>query len=366
VVLSYLLLTPTVVLLARSREIAAGTPTRRLEWLMLMLMILLATSIVFGGATGRVALWPVFGVVIPPLLLWAALRFGVIGATGSALIVTIVSTFGTSKGLGPFSFESAADNTLSLQVFMLGTALPLVGLATILAEQRRTMTVLRDTHLRLRGLNRDLVAAREAESTRIARELHDDVGQRLALVSIGLSRLRRAPGLGANGTLGEITRLQEQTSSISRSLRALSHQLHPTALQHAGLVAALQMACDEVGRVTGIDTSLVAEDRATGLSDDVALCLFRVAQEGLNNAVRHASARKICLALRRVDGSLVLTITDDGVGFASGDSHKRPGLGLHSARQRMSLVGGILTIDSAPGSGTTLRAHVPVQESVRA
>ena len=361
VVLSYLMATPTVVLLVRNiSALLSDTAARRLEGLTLVMLMTLASGIVFGGATGRELSWPLFAVVIPPLLFWAALRFGPLGAAGSVLLVTLISTFGTSQGLGPFNFESPAENTLSLQLFMLGTALPLVGLAVILAEQRRTASVLRETHNRLRDLNREMLAARETEAGRIARELHDDIGQRLALVSIGLSHLRKTVGPTETGTKEEISKLQEQTSSISKSIRELSHELHPTALQHTGLAVALQMACEEVSRVTGLDVQLVADGDTADLPAEVALGLFRVAQEGLNNAVRHAGGRSIHVSLRRASHNVMLTIADDGRGFSPSSAPSRSGLGLHSMIQRISLVGGTVTVDSAPGTGTRIRAQVPL------
>ena len=365
VVLSYLMLTPAVVLLVRNLDgILSDTPARRLEGLVLSLLMVLASGIVFGGPSGREFFWPVFAIFIPPLLFWSALRFGALGAAGAVLLVTLVSTFGTAQGLGPFSFESASENTLSLQLFMLGTGLPLVGLAVILGEQRRTVGVLRETHHRLRDLNRDLVAARETEAGRIARELHDDIGQRLALVSIGLSHLRKTVLPAEVPSLAEISKLQEQTSSISRSLREMSHQLHPTALQHTGLAVALQMACDEVARVTQLRVQLTADGDVSDLSSDVALCLFRVAQEALGNAVRHAQAGTIRLSLRQQDGNVMLIVADDGIGFSPRAIRNGSGLGVHSMTQRMSLVGGALTIDSAPGKGTRIRAQAPIDGGV--
>lgn len=367
VLLSYLMVTPATVLLVRNLGgILSGTGSRVFEGFLLTGLLILASGIVFGGATGHQFFWPLFAIFIPPLLFWAALRFGALGAASSVLLVTLVSTYGTARGLGPFASESAAENTLTLQLFMLGTGLPLVSLAVILGEQRRTAGILRETHQRLQDINRDLVAERESESGRIAQELHDDIGQRLALVSIGLSHLRRSVLPGEAGRLGEISQLQEQTSSISRSLRELSHQLHPTALQHTGLVVALQMTCDEVARVTRLDVQLVAHGDVSDLSSDVALCLFRVAQEALGNAVRHAQAGAIRLSVRRQDENIMLLVSDDGIGFVPNAARSRVGLGLHSMMQRMSLVGGVLTVDSSPGAGTRIRAQVALPGGLRA
>jgi len=366
-VLGYLMATPTALLLVRNAELIRNdTAARRMEGLLLVALLVIAAGIIFGGGGSRDLFWPVFGLVIPPLLLWAALRFGTLGAAGSVLLVTVISTFGTSRGLGPFGFESAADNTLSLQLFMLGAGFPLIGLAVILAEQRRTMSVLRETQNRLRGLNQDLLSAREAEGMRIAQELHDDVGQRLAMVSIGLSHLRAVANPEQLGPLGEIARLQEQTSSIAKSLRQISHDLHPTTLEHAGLATAIQMACEEVARVTGLDVQPTIEGDMDGLSKELALCLFRVAQEGLNNAVRHSGAKTLRVFLRKDERGIMLTVTDDGRGFSPAAPRERGGLGLHSAAQRVALAGGDFTIDSASGMGTTLRAQIPLSEYTRA
>jgi len=144
------------------------------------------------------------------------------------------------------------------------------------------------------------------------------------------------------------------------AIRQLSHELHPTALQHTGLAVALQMACEDLSRVSTLDIQLFADGDTADLPPEVALCLFRVAQEGLSNAVRHARAATIRLSLRRRTGDVMLLVDDNGVGFVPSSTRTKSGLGLHSMVQRLSLVGGILTIDSTPGNGTKIRALVPL------
>src|SRR5262249_54763329 len=156
---------------------------------------------------------------IPALLLWAAIRFGALGASTSLLAIALISSLGAAKGLPLLNDRPGGENVLFLQLFLLGSGLPLLGMGVMMDEQKRTAEPLRPTRARLRSLNRDLIRAREEEATRIARELHDDVGQRLALVSIGLSRLRRAGQPGASGP--DVKRLQEQTGAVVRSLREL-------------------------------------------------------------------------------------------------------------------------------------------------
>ena len=273
------------------------------------LLLVLASGFMFSGAVDRVAAWTGFAMTLPPLLLWAAMRFGTLGASTALLLVSVIATNSTNTGQGPFTNETPGDNTLLSQLFILGTGVPLLGLAVVLTEQQRTRAALEVSHTRLRGLSRELIAAREDEGTRIARELHDDVGQRLALVMVGLSRLRRShPERSSSGS---------RPAQSRHSLRQISHQLHPAALEHAGLAAALELTCVEVGQATGLMVRLAQEGETIGLPPEVALCLYRVAQEALANVVRHAGARRVVLVLRRGTNGVDLEITDDGRGLGA-------------------------------------------------
>ncbi len=357
VVPGYLTTTPTLVLLADRHRSIRRAPTRRwLEAGVLGLLLVLASGFMFSGAVDRVAAWTGFAMTLPPLLLWAAMRFGTLGASTALLLVSVIATNSTNTGQGPFTNETPGDNTLLSQLFILGTGVPLLGLAVVLTEQQRTRAALEVSHTRLRGLSRELIAAREDEGTRIARELHDDVGQRLALVMVGLSRLRRSHP--------EAEQLREQTSAIAHSLRQISHQLHPAALEHAGLAAALELTCVEVGQATGLMVRLAQEGETIGLPPEVALCLYRVAQEALANVVRHAGARRVVLVLRRGTNGVDLEITDDGRGLgaaAAGEAAR--GLGLRSAAERVAAVGGTLTLANAPGGGASLHITIPLSET---
>ena len=363
--LAYLTVTPTVVLLVQEAGRLRQIPwLRRIEVLLLALSLVALSSFVFTDTASRILAWPAFAITFPPLLVWAALRFQVLGAAGSLLVVTLISTLSTVMGHGPFTDSSTAANTLSLQLFILGTGLPLLTLAVVLGEQRRTLAMVESTQVQLQGFNRALITAREEESTRIARELHDDVGQRLAVVSIGLSRLRPAVTDSAPGAVGQITRLQEQIGSVARSLRELSHQLHPGALEHVGLAAALQMKCEEVRQVTELAIQMRSTDLPL-IRQDTALCLYRVAQEALTNVVRHSGAHRVELLLASDQFGLTLEVRDDGRGFNPGAPNGR-GLGLHSLTERVRLLGGRLTVDSRAGRGTTLKASIPLRSTADA
>lgn len=240
-------------------------------------------------------------------------------------------------------------------------ALLITGL--ILQRTRRHFAeeALRASYGRVRQLAGRLIAAQEEERTRIARELHDDVGQRVASLSIGLSGLRRRVA-GSDGSVGEdVSVLQQQTMSLGKDLRTLSHELHPGALEHLGLIEALRARCDEVKTQSGVDVSLdVGADWPDVVTDGVALCLYRVAQEALRNIVKHAQATRACISLDRQGAQVVMRVSDDGRGFDAGRSVEHGGLGLLSMRERVEMLGGKFEVTSSPDAGTVTMVTVAV------
>jgi two-component system sensor histidine kinase UhpB len=198
------------------------------------------------------------------------------------------------------------------------------------------------------------------ERTHIARELHDDVNQQLAALSIALSSLKRRLPSEAAEAQQEVTRLQQQTIALSEAIRHLSHELHPGVLQHAGLAAALQRDCTAFSRQHGIDVTFHADAGLEEIPADVALCLYRVAQEALHNLARHARARQAAVALTRSGDILELRIADDGQGFDLAAARRRGGLGLMSIDERVRLVQGGVHIVTEPQRGTELRVRVPL------
>jgi signal transduction histidine kinase len=183
------------------------------------------------------------------------------------------------------------------------------------AALRASQESLRRSQAQIQSLAGRLITAQEAERRRIARELHDDISQQLAALSIACSGLKRRLPSAAAEAQQEVVRLQQQTIALSETIRHLSHELHPGVLQHAGLVAALHRDCAEFGSQHGIDVTFHADTGLEELPADVALCLCRVAQEGLRNMARHAGARRAEVALTCSDDLLELRIADDGQGF---------------------------------------------------
>jgi signal transduction histidine kinase len=231
------------------------------------------------------------------------------------------------------------------------------------AEQtlRENETALRASYARIQDLAGRLITAQETERSSIARELHDDVNQQLASLSIALSSLKRQLQNSGDAIVQEeLTRLQRRIIDLADVIRSLSHELHPGVLQHAGLSAALRGHCAEFGRQHPIEVTFSAVDGIDDIPQDVALCLYRVAQESLRNIAAHAAAHKAQVNLRSSEDGLELVIADDGEGFDLAEAQRLGGLGLISLEERVRLVGGSLAISTQPQHGTEVRVHVPL------
>jgi signal transduction histidine kinase len=212
---------------------------------------------------------------------------------------------------------------------------------------------------RIRDLGSRLLNAQERERARIARELHDDISQRMAALGLDLKMLGDSlRGRDAALTSGVMARTQE----ITRSIHDLAHQLHPARLHLLGLVGALRGLERELSR-PGLSIS-TTHDTVPPLSPELALCLFRIVQEALQNAIKYSQAHEITVDLHGVADGVRLTITDDGIGFDVDGTWTR-GLGLISMRERIEAVGGTLSIFSKPGFGTRLVASVPAMMARR-
>jgi PAS domain S-box-containing protein len=209
-------------------------------------------------------------------------------------------------------------------------------------------------------LARRLIKAREAESARVARELHDNIGQSLALLSMDLEQTRRAMTDRPGDSDARLARLSLRLNLLCHEVGDLSQQLHSSALEYLGFEVAMKKQCREFSEQYQVQTHCECSGVPTGLSWDISLCLFRVMQEALHNVAKHGRATRINVKLCGSPKLLHLTISDDGVGFATSGAKTKPGLGLISMRERLHLVGGKFVIVSKPGSGTRIEATVPV------
>jgi signal transduction histidine kinase len=232
-------------------------------------------------------------------------------------------------------------------------------------ERRQVEAALRQSHDRIQDLAGRLLTAQEAERRRIARELHDGVNQKLTALSLTLARLGRFPSSGAADLAVELGRLEERAAELVDDMRRLSHELHPGVLEHIGLIAALEGYCREIEKAHGLTVTFQANDLGA-VPGDLALCLYRGTQEALGNVIKHAAAPSAQVSLFR-DGRVgVLTIHDDGRGFDLAEARARAGLGLISLDERVRLVGGQITITTAPGRGTEVRIVVPLPVTTNA
>jgi signal transduction histidine kinase len=219
----------------------------------------------------------------------------------------------------------------------------------------------------VRHLAGRLIAAQDNERARIARDLHDDVSQQLAGMSIALSSLKRRMEAGhvEEGLLAELRAVHQRTTALAQNVRHLSHDLHPTVLRHAGLVPALTSYCAELERSHGTALTCSAEGDFASVAPEVALCLYRVAQEALRNVIAHAAATRADIRLLRAGADAEITIADDGKGFDFRRSLERGrGLGLVSITERAGLAGGTVRIVSKAGKGTHLRVLIPLRDVV--
>jgi PAS domain S-box-containing protein len=209
-----------------------------------------------------------------------------------------------------------------------------------------------------RELLHRLVHAQEEEHRRIARELHDDLTQRLAVLAIDAGTLERTPGCSSD-IADRAREMRDQLMALSEAVHSLSRQLHPSILDDLGLSDALRSECLTLGKRDGITVTYHAQDVPTDLPREVALCIYRVAQEALRNIARHAQVTRAAVRLVANEQELVLCVRDWGVGFEVAASGKTK-VGLESMRERARLIKARLTVDSRRGKGTKITMHVPM------
>jgi PAS domain S-box-containing protein len=229
--------------------------------------------------------------------------------------------------------------------------------ALLIAEDR---TMYRQAEDARKDLAQRLINAQEVERARIARELHDNIGQSLALLSIELSRTRMTLSDDSVDSDAGLVHLGSKLEELGHDVCNLSHRLHSSKLELLGIVVAAKALCREFAAQYHLPTRCDCFGVFNNLSADVSLCLFRVMQEALQNIAKHGHARKVEVKLTETRDKVYLKISDDGVGLPPNKKNGRSGLGLISMRERLNLVGGKFVIVSKPGSGTRVEATVPL------
>jgi PAS domain S-box-containing protein len=198
------------------------------------------------------------------------------------------------------------------------------------------------------------------EARRIARDLHDDISQRLALLSFDIDRLLSGPPLSHEALLASLRSSRQKINDICGGLRDISHRMHPSVLEHLGLPNALQHLCDDFLQREGIPVKFHSDELANEIPRSIGYCLYRVAQEALHNISKHAKASAVHVNLAMAGKTIELHVTDSGVGFDT--SKVTSGLGLESMRERVELVNGTFSVTSEPGFGTRIVVSVPLHE----
>ena len=224
----------------------------------------------------------------------------------------------------------------------------------------RDITEAKQAEAALRDLSWRLIRAHEDERALLARELHDDVTQRLAVLAIDVGRAERAaPGQAQADVMRSV---RTELVRLSEDIHSLAYQLHPSVLEELGLVEALRAECERRGRQGRLAVTMDLQPLPALAGKEAQLCMFRVAQEALTNVARHAGTGAASLTLRQADGGLLLAVSDSGVGFDPANPREGCSLGLASMRERLHLVSGTFDIESAPGFGTTVVAWVPARD----
>src|ERR1700733_1937873 len=210
----------------------------------------------------------------------------------------------------------------------------------------------------LAGVSRQLIEAQEAERTRIARELHDDINQRLAILAINLKTVKQDLSLSEAKTSHRIEEACAQVSGLEDDIQALSHRLHSSGLEYLGLEAAVSDFCTEVSERQNLSIHVRIDGVPQTLPQEASLCLFRVLQEAVHNAVKYSGVRDFEVSLTGGANEIELSVHDSGMGFDPETARHKHGLGLTSMRERLRLVNGQLSIESKPQQGTTILARV--------
>jgi PAS domain S-box-containing protein len=227
------------------------------------------------------------------------------------------------------------------------------------------ITRIKQSEETLSKMSQKLIQAHEEERTRIARELHDDICQRIVLLALRLDEYRHGHPESLNESKRELVQASEELQDLGSDIQALSHRLHSSKLEHLGLAAAAAGFCREFSDQIGVNIDFQAGDIPRELSADISICLFRVLQEAVQNAAKHSGAKHFRVSLRNGSNQIELTVHDSGIGFDPELAIRKSGLGLTSMRERMKLVNGELSIESGMLRGTTVCARVPYESRAK-
>jgi PAS domain S-box-containing protein len=212
----------------------------------------------------------------------------------------------------------------------------------------------------LSGIRQKLIEAQDQERTRIARELHDDIGQRLALFVVELDQIRQNDPALLSDVLSRVSELQKQATELATDVQTMSHTLHSSKIEILGVVAAMRAACDEFGQHHKMEIDFQSRDLHAPLPSEISLGLFRVLQEALQNAGKHSGVKHVAVQLRGTTNEIHLIVQDSGKGFDLNAAMKGRGLGLTNMQERVRVLNGTIIIQSKPMGGTAIHVRIPL------
>ena len=273
----------------------------------------------------------------------------------------------SARALPAIEKELVARNGRRIPVLFTAARLQGEGVVCVaqdITERKRMEESLETGRRELEALARRLISAQEEERARVARDLHDDVTQRLGVLAIVAGKLARREDLPEEAR-DALATLREEAIGLAHDTQSLSRSLHPSILEDLGLPAALRAECARWSERLEVPVSCAAEDPGEALDREARLALYRIGQESLNNVARHAHATEVDVELTMTNGFIRLTVEDDGCGFDQAEIQGRGGLGLAAMDERARLVGGRLDVRSTPGKGTRVTVEVPAKEAAR-
>jgi len=348
-----------LVCVSRGRDCIRSLSRRGVgEGALLTVLLTTLTFLVYGNVHTVGDALPTAYLIPIPFLIWAAIRFGPPGACLSITLFVCVSSWCAYLGHGPFLRSFSIDRVTVLQMAWIIISAPLLCLAAVVQERRVAVEDLKKAHSELQAFTPRLIAAQELEKQRISRELHDDVGQRLALLRVGLDLVDQAIPVQRSAEHAEIRSLLTQLDELATDVHNMSHQLHSSKLRYLGLRAALKEVCQQLVDQHRVAIHLTADQLPDSLSEQVSLCFYRVAQEALMNAVKHSGTSQVDVSLDCKGQVLRMCIRDYGTGFNL--SVRGKGLGLVAMHERLRMVGGMLRFNSVAGMGTEVEAEVNI------
>lgn len=275
------------------------------------------------------------------------------GSFAASAVVSIVAVLCLQYFFAPPIFSLRVSDPLNVVALV-------VFLTIALVVTRLISKVRKQVGATLSSVSHRVLEAEERERSRMARNLHEDIGQRLALLAIEIEQLKTYRPIETVEMPSRIDAVSEHTLEILADVKTLAHELYSPRLEYLGIAAVMRSFCKEYADRERVEIDFSSGDLPSPVPPDISLCLFRILQEALHNAVKHSRVRQVEVKLLGTKDTIHLTVCDSGVGFDPEVAQKSSGLGLDSMRERLKLVKGIFSIESHPQRGTRIRAEVPL------